>query len=694
MRNYDGPASLRQFAATSAKFAGIACIAVVVTMMLTRTSAGFAPKSIWFFSVFGLGLYSLGYFASLNAGRFGIVAMSLFVGGGAQLWLTQPLWFPALMLMPSSAANGLMVTLLVAQAGIAVWLLWSVYSKQALAHCLGSFGILRIVVFLALSVAFSVSLMGFVPKAAYNSYLVHLLAASGVIGINLLSVLALASLPSPVSRYRGFHPVLPAGLVFVASGLLAWFAFARMPHLQDEVVYLFQARTFAEGLVWFPAPPEAAWQGLEYYLLQVDQGKWLATTPPAWPALLALGVKVNIPWLVNPLLAALSVFLAHSVVRRLAGKNRADLMTLLLATSPWFLVTGASLMPHTSALFFILLSWWLLLCNPVKSRTFVALSVFAGLSMGWVFVTRQLEGVLMGTLTGLWLLGHFRQRFGVPRVIAYAAGCILMGSLYLIYNNVMTGNPLVAPLDTYISLQWQSGANSYGFGPNIGPPGGWDALDIAPGHSPGEAVLITLHNIFYTNFEFLGWGIGSLALVWCMALWGRFQAFDLMMLTVIVTIATALFFYWFSGSFYIGPRYWFSMLIPLLVLSAGGLEALNQKISQAGADPKSLGIAVFILCLFGLLVFTPWRGVEKYYSYGGFISDVRSDLLDGKFGTAIVFFDINADPGSALVLNQPSLPADQPIFIRDLGAAANAAVISAFPNRSVLYYRDGVVQQN
>ena len=198
-----------------------------------------------------------------------------------------------------------------------------------------------------------------------------------------------------------------------------------------------------------------------------------------------------------------------------------------------------------------------------------------------------------------------------------------------------------------------------------------------------------LNNIFSMQMEMFGWGVGSLALIWGLLLWGKPEMTEFMMLGVVAVVIVVYGFYWFSGSFYIGPRYWFTLFFPLLVLSSGGFEAVMARIELAGGSRDSAHVALALLCVFGLLVFTPWRGVEKYHSYNRFTTEIRDARQAGTFGNALVFFKIEADPGAALVLNDPRLPSGQPIFIRDLGPAANAAVMAAFPERSVMYFRDG-----
>ena len=72
--------------------------------------------------------------------------------------------------------------------------------------------------------------------------------------------------------------------------------------------------------------------------------------------------------------------------------------------------------------------------------------------MGWLFTTRPLEGVIAGGLTGLWLLAVARR--GLPRVVAYGAGCIATGLVYFGFNWAVTGTPLASPLQEYLSALW------------------------------------------------------------------------------------------------------------------------------------------------------------------------------------------------------------------------------------------------
>ena len=71
-------------------------------------------------------------------------------------------------------------------------------------------------------------------------------------------------------------------LAFAGAAAMAWFVFERLPHLEDEVAYVFQARVMARGALWAPAPDNAApfWVP---FVLTVGERRF-AKYPPGWPS--------------------------------------------------------------------------------------------------------------------------------------------------------------------------------------------------------------------------------------------------------------------------------------------------------------------------------------------------------------------------------------------------------------------------
>ncbi|MGB7320854.1 MAG: glycosyltransferase family 39 protein, partial [Albidovulum sp.] len=648
------------------------------------------PKDRWACSALALALFVFGYSLRRGTVLFGIMALAFLTGGAAQLYVTEPLWFPTLHLKPQNGREWLMAAIMGAEALVAVWALWRLDLLKLWSEAASRLGTGRILVFLVLTFAFSVPILNYVWRGAAVAYFAHVAAGSILILAHLALLIAMSQVPSPVSAQHRIVPLVPAVFAVLASLALTLFAFDRLPHVEDEVAYLFQARTFASGALTLPAPPEAAQSGLEYYLLTITDGRWYSATLPGWPAFLALGAVLGLPWLINPLLAGVAVMLSYAIARHKIGRDQADLVALMTASSPWFLAAGGSLMPHMFTLVLMLGAWWLILRAPIGGKRTVRRLFLAGLAMGWIFASRPLDGVVIGGTTGLWLLLGAGAGHRITRILPYTAGAVVTGGLLLLYNYQITGSPLTLPLSAYLDAHWAQGANAYGFGPEIGPPGGWQMLDLWVGHSALEAVLNVANLTVSLQLELLGWSIGSLALIFAFFLWQKDKSgFDLAMVIVIFVVVLSMALYWFADSYYFGPRYWFLAVFPFLYLSARGYDALRRLFP--GENEQGIVRIDSILglcCLFGLLVFTPWRGVVKYHEYGNFHAAYRQDTEDGRFGNKVVILSETGDEGSAFVLNDPWLSdPDKPIFLHDSGNLDDAALAAAFPGREVLRYK-------
>src|SRR5262249_32608978 len=149
-------------------------------------------------------------------------------------------------------------------------------------------------------------------------------------------------------------PWVVAGWVTGLAVLLMWLVFEGVPHIPDDVSYLFQAKYFATGHLYLPAPPDKE----SFVVGQVvnDGTRWFGYGFPGWPAVLALGVLVGAPWCITPLLGGLTVLLTHVLVRRLYSWSLAHAVVLFLAVSPWFLFMSASFMPHPVTVVWTLLA--------------------------------------------------------------------------------------------------------------------------------------------------------------------------------------------------------------------------------------------------------------------------------------------------------------------------------------------------
>src|SRR6266545_1669429 len=139
-------------------------------------------------------------------------------------------------------------------------------------------------------------------------------------------------------------PVVVAIWVALLAAVTSYAVLERMPHIDDSVSNYFQAKYFAAGHLFLPAPPDT--QSFQVDQTVVEPTKWYGYAFPVWPIVLAVGVRVGAPWLVNPILGGVLILLGHALVRRRCDRGTANVTVLLLAVSPWLIFMSAEFMAH------------------------------------------------------------------------------------------------------------------------------------------------------------------------------------------------------------------------------------------------------------------------------------------------------------------------------------------------------------
>jgi hypothetical protein len=473
--------------------------------------------------------------------------------------------------------------------------------------------------------------------------------------------------------------LLVAAWTVAASYALAALAYQRHPHLPDEVIYLYHARYFAQGLLALPAPPVP--EAFSIDLVMAEATRWFSPVPPGWPAVLAVGVALGVPWLVNPVLAGVNVLLTGMVLREVYPPRTARLTVLLLGASPWALFMAMNLTTHTLSTTAALGAAYAV--ARMRRSGAAPWALLGGAALGVVGLVRPLEGFAVALLLGLWSLPA-RWR-GVPLLPSalLTLSTMAASAVNLPYNRAMTGDARTFPIMAYTDKLYGPGTNALGFGPNRGL--GWSGLDPFPGHGLRDVLVNTDQNVFQLHVELLGWGCGSLLAVWLLLAGGRLRRADLSMLAVVAMIAGLHAFYWFSGGPDFGARYWYLVLVPLLALAARGIEDADERLVAAGAPAGVAWRASALLTLLALLVFVPWRAADKYRHYRGMRPDVRALAAEREFGRSLVLVRGNRHPDyhSAATYNPLDLAADAPVYAWDRGAEVRARLLAAFPGRPV-----------
>ncbi len=187
------------------------------------------------------------------------------------------------------------------------------------------------------------------------------------------SLLRQPAMPPLVEALNRWWPKLsPSGWLFALAAMVlvvswggAHWVYQRFPFSMDEYTVLFQARILASGQ--FTAPLPEAWRDLGTALAPIftsylpESGSWVSNYLPLYALMLVPFVRLGDPSLLNPLLAAATLFVLVGIARKLWPERRDGhiVCVVLLAASPQFLITAMSGYSMPAHLFFNLLWLWL-----------------------------------------------------------------------------------------------------------------------------------------------------------------------------------------------------------------------------------------------------------------------------------------------------------------------------------------------
>ncbi|CAN5569727.1 hypothetical protein BH10CHL1_BH10CHL1_40080 [soil metagenome] len=465
------------------------------------------------------------------------------------------------------------------------------------------------------------------------------------------------------------------------TALLSYFAYERHPHVPDEVIYLFHARYLAKGLLSIPAP--AIGEAFSIYMTPYKAMMWYSPVPPGWPAILALGVLVGAPWLVNPVLSGLSLILSYICIKELYDKQTARIATFLLCVSPWYIFMGMSFMSHTFTLTcgLVALTGMIGLWKSGRARW----AWLAGGAVGMISLIRPLDGLLVAMILGLWVISIGRRRLKLSSLVALGCGVMVIGAFALPYNWALTGNPFLFPLTAYYDQYFWPNVMSLGFGPDRGF--NWP-IDPFPGHSPLDAFVNGGLNLFSLNIELLGWSTGSLLLVAFALVSKSMRRTDYLFFAVMLVNAGMYSLFWYSGGPDFGARYWYLMIIPLIILTVRSIQFLSAQLLASFPTLEHINtrlmFAVLALSVLALVTYFPWRAIDKYHHFRGMRPGIVELAEKYKFGRSLVLVRGNEDDyQSTWIYNPLNYKADVPLYAWDKKPELREALVNAYGDRPI-----------
>ena len=462
---------------------------------------------------------------------------------------------------------------------------------------------------------------------------------------------------------------------FVLAAAVAWAAFEGMPHLEDEHANLFQAKAFAAWRFTNPAPPVP--DAFFVPFVVVRDGHQFSKYPPGYPLLLATGVLLGQPWVVNALAAAAGILATYLLGRDLLGSKTGLLAAALGVASPMYVMLSGTLLSHSTTLALLtLFSWAFLRARLSTEPRRYSYAWAAGGLGGLAFATRPWTAFGIGLpFAALALFDLVQKRDGARNIYCrMGATFALAASLWPLYNWINTGSVLT---NTY-TLVWNY--DRLGFGPQVGPFGyawseaminlrlGLDGLaSFATGWPAWRQLRLSLLQIFIV----LGVALPKRTMT------------EPLLLVPVFTLVTVYTGYWAVSIGLLGPRYYVEAMPFLWLVVARGL----QKSGRQRFGRVLLAILIPSCLVWNITWYSLPRLQQQKAIYGISREDAnRMGAAGIHNGLIFVESDRWMEYASLSWLNEADLATSDNVFAEDLGAEINRLVANSFPGRQIWCY--------
>jgi hypothetical protein len=457
---------------------------------------------------------------------------------------------------------------------------------------------------------------------------------------------------------------------FALANLISLAVFQHIAHIPDSISQLFQARLFASGHLYLPSP-----HFREFFdsLHVINNGHWYSQYPPFHSVLLMLGVLVGMPWIINPLLGALTAPVVYLLGREVYGERTGRVASVLACLSPFIINMSSEFMNHTSTL--LLLTLALLFFFRLLKSGRIHHALLAGLFLGLAADTRPYTALAMMAPFAVYALDalcrtRLTRRTG-PTFLPLVVTLALSVGLMLVYNRLVNG----AALRFGYVVHWGAG-HEIGFGHS-----GWGAS-----HTPLRGLVNTGNNLNGLNRYLFEWPLPGLLPLVLLFLSGATRKEDWLLLASFLTLTIAHFFYWYQDLCF-GPRFLFESTGVLVLLTARSFPAigplLRRRFDLTMSDASARRMLLRILPL--ALLVTAGIGIpplylNKYRSYYQVDAMLLRTVRSRGLKNALVFcFDLdNANNRNSLNLDGPV------VYAQDYGSL-DAALTVAYPDREYWY---------
>lgn len=441
-----------------------------------------------------------------------------------------------------------------------------------------------------------------------------------------------------------------------------------IPHVPDEVAYLFMAKMFSLGHVIMPIPTSPEHFNFFPGILSVEKGMWLFQYPFGHPLLLTVGVFLGFPNLIPPLIGTLSILFLFLIIKKVYGLKTAYFLLPLPFLSPFFLENAASFMSHNTAVFYLVLSIYCVI-RSLNSKHSILFILVSGICLGLLFNTRPLTSLSFLLLIIGIIVYKYQKKLSM--LLWFLLGFCFLFILWLGYNSLTIGDMFQSsyysvnkgllpfenhePISHFFSSRLE---NTKILFKNLGPMlFNWPSIIT---YGLLFVPFLAKKNTFWDNIFFLS----------------------------LFSLPFAYFFY--NGTFLMyGPRFWYEILPFIFILTARSFSVLY---SYKAKSTLALFTLLATFSFLKLFAFIPTQdpdyfslvSLPKLKGFNFTDARIKNEVKIKNIHNAVIFVkDCNGNwwcYGSVFSQNSPTLNTSI-VYVKDLGEQNNI-IREYFPAKS------------
>lgn len=443
-------------------------------------------------------------------------------------------------------------------------------------------------------------------------------------------------------------------ILLIEALLIAFALMQRFPPSGDDYSYLYQAKLLASGKIYAEDPlydqADPRHDCVETGCITDNHGRRFSKYPPGWPAFLALGALLGVPWLIDPVLGAVLVFLILRYVEQQIGENMVKVAGILLTLCLFFSYYAASLRAHIVTALFVFAAFAAYDAAQRRPGCSRLLLFGAGALLGYSSMIRYIDWVPLAAWIGVSLV----RRKMFAELTFFGVGFGLLASGNLLYDALLLGNPLQSPTTL-----------------NNSPGGMADRLMVS---------WIGLPKI----------GVRLVNLLWVfppallpVVLWRRYQASPkVKMYVALFLMNIGIYFFYPAAAGGPGPRYLLAYF-PFLVLAV--VEIYGWICRDCAPGPRRLWTFAIVLQIVGSVSFATKEACSIYWR-----RDLERAVRQAGDGKKIVLLRTGTYPaGNAgdLTRNPPVLSSASTLYFISCDQPERDALLRRFPGRKVFVYQ-------